>query len=828
MLYHLQQVGACRGQRLFGVAALGGIDQRPDHFALGLFGVQQRAPDGKPALLTMGRAHGVFHPGLARGAHLRVVLARLHKVGRVPVKKAQVAASQRLAVAREHVDGALVAQVDGAVCASDDQQGPGVVEQGAAQLRIGTALADVGQGAHDACAIAAFQGRGLAPQFHPAPGAAGAAQAQLQRKWLAQPHLALQQVQRLVAVVGVDGLAPVCKSHAVDGTGVAQNVLAARIKLHVAAGGVPLPQAIAHGSGGHAQALFAAAQGVVGSVLLGDVVDVAVPQRAAVGLALGVGVACQPVHLAVGQQRAVFAHPGREMARRRHDAVADALAVFGVDAVNHLAAIAHGLLRRQAIHIADTRAGVRKAAVAVRTQAVLVHGARHLRHQLAQARLQLGLQCLALAPGRDVREGAKDALGPPALAALAHLAAHVQPAPLAAVVAQAQLARKAVDLATAQRLDQGIDAGAVVRMHQRQQALQALLHAVGRQAQQVGQVRVHAQALGTRAPVPDAQGTALQRQLVALFVFLEQRAVLLHAPQQQRHTQERQHDEKAAHGVAPQTVLDGAVRGGQGVVTVQPHDDDQRVLLEPAPGVVAIHAVDGIHHPVFAAHRLRRGQKNPVFGHGLVQHLVQKIRACQVGAIGAHQQGHVAARAKQLAKPAGNVFRRHGQHHHPRKAPVAFNGIRELDAPLPRHPAQYRLADKQPGLPALRVYTEILPVGNRHRPDAGGLAGVGQTPRSICHAHLDDAVLGKRFPCRALGQQKSPTGVVFVGGSEILGQVLQPGHQRADLGSHVGRQLHGALAGLAFYVSQPVCVVAQQMQPIDSTHQQQQHTTQQA
>lgn len=446
----------------------------------------------------------------------------------------------------------------------------------------------------------------------------------------------------------------------------------------------------------------------------------------------------------------------------------------------------HGLLGRDAIHVDDARAEKRKADAPVGAEAKLIHRARHRRHQFGQARLQFGLRGLGVASGGHVRKGAKHPRCQSVRVALADLAAHVQPAPLATLVAHAQLAGKAVDLPATYLLAQALQCGPVVGVHQGLKTLDAVLYAVRGHAQHPGQMLVHAEALTGQAPVPHAQRAALQRQQIALAVFLKQRAVLLRTPKQQRKAQQSRQDDGAAHPAAPKALLIGTARGRQGAIAIQPDDDHQRVCLEPPPGVIAIHPVHRVGGAVLAVHRLGRSDEAPVLRHRLAQHVKLRMRDGQVAAVVTHQNGHVTAIAKQVVKALREVAGRHRQRQHASKAALQHDGVGQLHEPLPRHPAHQRPADEKPRLPALCLHTEILAVGHRHAFRLLAQAGIHDAPRRVRHPDLGDAVVRKGLARGALGQHKGAFGVALVGGCQRLGHVFQAGHQRADMGLRIG------------------------------------------
>ena len=134
--------------------------------------------------------------------------------------------------------------------------------------------------------------------------------------------------------------------------------------------------------------------------------DIAVPQRATVAFALGVGLAAQPAHCAIGKAHPIFALPWGEVDRRQADGGDHPLQVIRVNGGKYRIGVVLHVFRRQLVNVANPLAGVGEAGGAVRAQSVLIDHARHLGHQLAQARLQLGPGRFGLLAGCNVQVGA--------------------------------------------------------------------------------------------------------------------------------------------------------------------------------------------------------------------------------------------------------------------------------------------------------------------------------------------------------------------------------------------------------------------------------------
>ncbi|MEJ2576009.1 MAG: hypothetical protein P8106_04805 [Gammaproteobacteria bacterium] len=122
---------------------------------------------------------------------------------------------------------------------------------------------------------------------------------------------------------------------------------------------------------------------------LGDVRDIAVPQRTAVGQGLGGGVALDPDDTLDGVADAELAVPGALLVRRGVDLGHDPLAVVRVNLGQHARGVHLHLLRRDPKHIHHALAGVRATGRAVRPQVVLVDEAGNVLRQLVEAGGQL-------------------------------------------------------------------------------------------------------------------------------------------------------------------------------------------------------------------------------------------------------------------------------------------------------------------------------------------------------------------------------------------------------------------------------------------------------
>ena len=255
-----QQMGACGGQGLFGLAPLGGVHQRPDQVAAGLLGVQQVAANREPAQRVRCGGHLVFQLHSPGATHFVRRLAKVTEGGVVTADHAHALPLERQPIHGEIFVRPPVAQFNRVVGRGDQQRCCRVVEHGTVQLGVGSALADIGLCADDqrACTFGC-RGR-LATDFHPAPLVVCRAQTHFHVERRALGNLPLQHLGQGPAVVGVCQLLPGLKWQGARLRRVTQHLAAAGVWRDESAGSVPLPQTILHGCYRQAQPFFTVAQ----------------------------------------------------------------------------------------------------------------------------------------------------------------------------------------------------------------------------------------------------------------------------------------------------------------------------------------------------------------------------------------------------------------------------------------------------------------------------------------------------------------------------------------------------------------------------------------
>ena len=435
-------------------------------------------------------------------------------------------------------------------------------------------------------------------------------------------------------------------------SGIAQDFVATGVHQDGVGVRVPLPQPVLNGRHGQAQPGFAAAQRFYHGVLLGHIVDVAVPQGAAIGLTLGVGSARQPADFAIRSYLAPFKGPGLQRVCRLPDAGRQSIHVLRMHTGKGLVCIGLRRLWRDAVDVHDARTGIRKARAAVCAQPELVNHAWHLCQQFGQARLHLGTCGFRLMPLGDIQVGACD-VGRRLRRIWVHqLSAQVHPNPLAVLVPQPGFGFKVIRLSPDMGLQRITPFDPVAGVHEGLQLLLIQLLGLRWQSEQGGPAHIKVHLVCAQGPVPGAQLAALQRQAVALLVALQLHVVLLLPCKQNGNPGGSQKQGPCAQRIAPAAFAHGNACSRQSLVASQPYADDEGVVGQALPGIQPLYAIDGCGALVQPAVALGVAQKLALRRHVLVQHFALQMGARQIGPVGANQQCHVFALSEHFTKVA--------------------------------------------------------------------------------------------------------------------------------------------------------------------------------
>ncbi len=257
---------------------------------------------------------------------------------------------------------------------------------------------------------------------------------------------------------------------------------------------------------------------------------------------------------------------------------------------------------------------------------------------------------------------------------------------------------------------------------------------------------------------------------------------LARQPQRQQHAQQ-QHGR--AYAVAQQAALQRSLQRLEDGLLVQSCTDDQRIAPHPAPGIHALHAIDGRFGLVGAALQGRSEQRHAHIGDRTAHHLILPLRARQVGAIGAQQQDDVAGTIEDGLEVARDVFRRQRQHQHAREPPLAVQRAAQLYGPFVGDAPLHGAADEHAHVLAAGMHLEMLAVSDG---DLGGPrlrllleVGVDDVPVLVGHGDLQEGA-GWIGVERGLHGTPEPVGIA-VGkvGLQAAHGVVQAGQQGLHL-----------------------------------------------
>ena len=199
----------------------------------------------------------------------------------------------------------------------------------------------------------------------------------------------------------------------------------------------------------------------LGQLRVGDVGDDAVPQRPAVGQALGVGQAQAPPQPLPGQDHAELAVERFEGPRRIEDVLGDPVDVLGMQPAEDRARVLADLLGRDLVDVRHAGTRVGEGRTPVGEEPVLVDHARHQAREIGQQVVRLGDPAVGRLELGDVHDVADDLDDPP----LGQHRFGGRPDMDPAAVAHGHGGFEVVGLGVLDAaLERGFDAGAVLRI----------------------------------------------------------------------------------------------------------------------------------------------------------------------------------------------------------------------------------------------------------------------------------------------------------------------------------------------------------------------------
>ena len=265
------------------------------------------------------------------------------------------------------------------------------------------------------------------------------------------------------------------------------------------------------------EALLALPPRLFGQHAVGHVIDVAVPEDAAIRLALGDGVPLQPAKSPLREIDAILATPGLHRRGRSENRFRHSVEILGMNPMKHQFRREPGFSGRNLVNLPDSLAGVRKTTLSVGPALELINHPGHLLREFSQERVT-GAQLLLKAPAiGNIGVGPDQFLGD--VVPANHQAVRLDPDPGAVRATKPVFRLHGAPFPGQAGFERRHGGTEIIRMHQGGQVLEPRRHALDGEAGHLSPLLGEVHPAGRNVPLKHTGPGPLEGEFPALLAF---------------------------------------------------------------------------------------------------------------------------------------------------------------------------------------------------------------------------------------------------------------------------------------------------------------------